>query len=105
MALRKARIEEAVAGARSRAEKAACALESAQARLTEAMTTRAAQLGRLTELKRLRDAEDLGAAETKLREATERCSALPVPERNVTKDEVSAAKNAEGAVTIGIGRY
>src|SRR5262249_15818388 len=30
----------------------------------------------------------------------ERCSALPVPERNVTRDEVSAAKNAEGAVRL-----
>jgi DNA repair exonuclease SbcCD ATPase subunit len=69
MALRKARIEEAVAGARSAAEKAQAAHESAQARLTEAMTTRAAQLGRLAELKKLRDAEDLGAAETKLRES------------------------------------
>jgi hypothetical protein len=78
MALRKARIGEAVAGARSAADKAHAALESAQATLTEAMTTRAAQLGRLAELKKLRDAEDLGAAETKLREATEGCSALPV---------------------------
>ena len=100
MALRKARIEEAVADARSTAEKAHAALESAQARLTQAMTTRAAQLGRLVELKKLRDAEDLGAAEAKLHEVTERCSALPVPERNVTRDEVTAAKNAEGAVRL-----
>jgi DNA repair exonuclease SbcCD ATPase subunit len=100
MALRKARIEEAVADARSTAVQAQAALESAQASLTEAMTTRAAHLGRLAELKRLRDAEDLGAAETKLREATERYSALPVPERNVTRDEVIAAKNAEGVVRL-----
>jgi DNA repair exonuclease SbcCD ATPase subunit len=100
MALRKARIEEAIADARLTAEKAHAALESAQAQLTEAMTTRAAQLGRLAELKKVRDAEDLSAAETKLRETTECFSALPVPERNVTKDEVNAAKNAEGAVRL-----
>jgi hypothetical protein len=48
----------------------------------------------------LRDAEDPGAAETRLREATERYAALPVPERNVTKDDVSAAKNTEGGVRL-----
>ena len=88
MALRKARIEEAVAGARARCEKARIKLETAQDRLTQAMTARAAQAGRLTELRRLRDAEDYVAAETRLREATERYAALPVPERNVTKDNV-----------------
>jgi hypothetical protein len=70
-------------------------MEAAQDRLTQAMTARAAQAGRLTELRRLRDAEDPGAAETRLREATERYAALPVPECNVTKDDVSAAKNTE----------
>ena len=75
-------------------------MEAAQESLTEAMTARAAQVGRLTELRRLRDAEDLGAAEAKLREAAERYAALPVPERNVTKDDVSAAKNTEGRVRL-----
>jgi DNA repair exonuclease SbcCD ATPase subunit len=64
------------------------------------MTTRAAQLGRLAELKKLRDAEDLPAAETKAHETTQRWSALPVPERDVNRDEVTAAKNAEAAVRL-----
>ena len=100
MALRKARIEEAVADARARCEKARIEMEAAQDRLTQAMTARAAQAGRLTELRRLRDAVDPGAAETRLREATERYAALPVPECNVTKDDVSAAKNTEGGVRL-----
>jgi DNA repair exonuclease SbcCD ATPase subunit len=100
MALRKAQVDAAVADARSAAEKAQATLESAQAKLTEALTTRAAQLGRLAELRKLRDAEDLEAAETKLREANERYAALPIPERNVTRDEVTAEKKAEDTVKL-----
>ncbi len=97
MALQKARIEAAVSGARGLCEKAKTALEAAQVRLRESMTTHAAQVGQLTALTKLRDAEDLGVAETRLREATERHQALPVPERAVTKEEVSAARITEAS--------
>jgi DNA repair exonuclease SbcCD ATPase subunit len=42
----------------------------------------------------MRDAEDLGAATSKLQEAHERHTALPVPERIVTADEVVSARGA-----------
>ena len=38
--------------------------------------------------------ENLAAAEARLQEATERHAALPVPDRIVTEDEVSAARKA-----------
>jgi DNA repair exonuclease SbcCD ATPase subunit len=100
IASRKERIEKAVAGARANCEKARSGVETSQAQLTEAITNRAAHAGRLSELKRLRDAEDLGAAESNLRQATERHAALPIPERDVTKDEVTAARSVETNVRL-----
>ena len=75
-------------------------MESAEGGLGEAITSRASQVGRLTELIKLRDAQDLGAAETNLREATERHVALPVPERTVTQGELDAARSTEAALTL-----
>ena len=49
-------------------------------------------------MRRQRDAEDLAAAETRLQEATAHQGALPVPDRIVTDDEVSAARNAAVSV-------
>jgi len=100
IALRKARIDEAVAGARASCEQAKIEVDAAHGRLSEAMRVHAAQVGRLTELRRLRDAEDLEAAETKLRGATECHAALPVPERTVTKDDVNVAKSTEVSLTL-----
>jgi len=103
IALQKARVEAAVAGARANCEKTKIAVDAAQSGLTEAMTRRAALVGSLTELRKLREAADLKAAEAKLREATERHAALPVPERNVTRDDVSAAKNTEAGLKMELG--
>jgi energy-coupling factor transporter ATP-binding protein EcfA2 len=95
---RNAHIEEAVRGARAKAEAAETAVGSAQERLEIAMTNHAAEVGRLNELRRLRDAEDLSAGEAVHRQRSDRYAALPVPDRNVTADEVSIAKNLERAL-------
>src|ERR1019366_9244291 len=86
------RIEEALRGARAKAEIARTEVEAAQGKLTAAITSHAQHGGRLVELRRLREAEDLVAAETRLREVTGRHSTLPVPDRDVPKEVVNAAK-------------
>src|SRR5207302_6165264 len=50
--------------------------------------------GRLAELRRLRDAQDLAAAEHQLQAASDQLAALPVPERSVTEAEVTVAHDA-----------
>ena len=60
-------IEDAVRGARTKAEIARAVVEAAQEKLTAAIASHAQHGGRLVELLRLRDAEDLAAAETQLR--------------------------------------
>jgi DNA repair exonuclease SbcCD ATPase subunit len=93
-AARKKRVETAVASARDNAGKARAAVTEAQQRLTAAIGNRALQDGQLIQLRKMRDAEDPLAARKKLQEAVERHSALPVPERIVTADEVAAARDA-----------
>ena len=100
IAARTKRIDEALRGARMQAEIARIAVEAAQGKLTGAITSHAEHVGRLAELRRQRDAEDLVASETRLREATERHAALPVPERNVTRDEVTVAKKLVAGVRV-----
>jgi DNA repair exonuclease SbcCD ATPase subunit len=100
IAARNKLIEDAVRGARTKAEIARAAVEAAQEKLTAAIASHAQHGGRLVELLRLRDAEDLSVAETRLRDATERHAALPVPDRDVTKDEVNAAKKTEASVRL-----
>lgn len=95
---RKNRIDAALSGARTNATQAATAVETAQGQLTIAKTNHASAHGRLIELRKQRDAENLVAAETRLKEATERHAALPVPDRIVTDDEVSVARNAAASV-------
>jgi hypothetical protein len=85
--------------ARENAENAKAAVDTARENLNAAIANHAGQAGRLTELRRQRDAEDLQAAEMKLREATEHYEALPVPEHDVAKGELTTAKNVEAAVT------
>jgi len=89
---RKNRIDTALSGARANAAQATMAVEAAQERLTTAKTNRASEQGRLIELRKQRDAENLPATQTQLQEATERYAALPVPDRSVTEDEVSTAR-------------
>jgi DNA repair exonuclease SbcCD ATPase subunit len=56
-----------------------------------AITSHASQEGRLSELRRLRDAENLATAERSSTEAIERHGSLPVPDRVVTDTEFTAA--------------
>jgi hypothetical protein len=78
----KKRIDAALIGARANAEQAKIAVETAQGLLSTAKTDHAAEHGRLIELRKQRDAENLAAAETRLQEATDRLGALPVPTRS-----------------------
>ncbi len=89
------RVEAAVRDARVTAEQARARLDATQAERTKAITDHALQVGRLEELRRLRDAEDLATAENRLQDATSRHAAVPVPERIVTEAEVLAAQNAK----------
>lgn len=91
---RKERIDAALSGARTKAAQAKLAVDAAQGQLTTARTDHASHEGRLVELRKLRDAENLGAAQARLGEMTERHAALPVPERIVTDEEVAAAQRA-----------
>jgi chromosome segregation ATPase len=95
---RKKRIDTALGGARASADKAAIAVEKAQGDFTAAKTEHASHDGRLIELRKIRDAENLAAAETRLRETTEYHAGLPVPDRLVSSDEVTAAQNAAAGV-------
>jgi len=89
---RKKRIDAALSGARANAAQATITAETAQAQLTTAKTNHAAEHGRFIELRKQRDAENVAAAETRLREATASHAALPIPDRVVTDDEASAAR-------------
>jgi hypothetical protein len=97
---RKKRIDAALAGARKQVEEAHAKAEKAEDALTKARTDRASQVGLIEGLRRMREAEDLDAAEAKLRTARERLESLPIPERNVSQQEVAAANNkAQGMAT------
>jgi hypothetical protein len=107
IAAQNARVEAAIREALAKAEKAREQLITADAERTKAITDHASQVGRLEELRRVRDAQDLGTAENTLRNATDRHAAFPVPERIVTEAEVIAAQNAEAAAKsdlLGIQR-
>jgi hypothetical protein len=91
IAARMQRIDIAGSNAREQAVSAKSALDTANRNLTAAITSRAEHAGRLAELQKQRDAEDLQAAEAALGEATERYALLPVPERDVNKDEIDSA--------------
>ena len=75
------------------------AVQEATARATEAtqkilttLTGHASEEGRLAEIRKLREAADLPAAERALQEAVERRDAVPEPPRWVTPGEVAAAE-------------
>ena len=99
---RKKRIDAALGSARTNAAKATIAVDKAQGELTTAMTDHALHDGRLIELRKLRDAENLADAERRLRETTESHAALPVPDRLVTNDEVTAAQNAAAGIRVDL---
>jgi len=98
IATRKKRIDGALTGARTNATQAAAEVEAAQAQVTTAKTNHATEYGRLVELRRLRDAENVGTAEARLQQAIAAHAALPVPERLVGGDEVSAARHAAATI-------
>jgi AAA domain len=101
---RKNRIDVALSGARTNVAQATIAVETAQGRLTTAKTNHASEHGRLIELRKQRDAENLAAAETRLHEATERHAALPIPDRIVTDGEVSAARTTAAGIKLDLER-
>lgn len=103
IAAQHARIEAAVRDARATAEHARARLDEAQSARTTAITDHASQVGRLEELRRLRDAQNLATAENRFRDATDRHAAMPVPERIVTEAEVTAAQNLKAMAISDLG--
>ena len=97
---RKERLDTALSTARTNATQAMTAVETAQATLTTAKTNHAAENGRLIELRKQCDAENLAAAETRLREATESHAVLPIPDRLVTEDELNSARNSMANIKL-----
>ncbi|HEX4961482.1 MAG TPA: hypothetical protein VF173_11630 [Thermoanaerobaculia bacterium] len=91
---KKGQLDAALAESREAVEEGSRAVEAAQGSVTKAIADHASAEGRLAELRRAREAEDLSAAERSLRETTEHHDALPEPERWVSPDEVTAAKDA-----------
>lgn len=96
------RIEAAMREARATVAQAQARLDTANTERTNAIP-HALQVGRLEELRRLRDAQDLPTAENRLRSATDRQAAVPVPERLVTEAEVTEAQNAKTAAESDLG--
>jgi hypothetical protein len=100
IAARKQRIDAALSGARANATQAATGVDAAQAQLTTAKTEHASEHGRFLQLQRQRDAENLTAAEARLKEVTTSHAALLVPERLVSEQEVIAARKAAAAIGL-----
>ena len=90
----KTRLEQAVTAVGVSEKEAAARVESAEKLHTEATNTLATEQGRLVELKRRLEAEDIAAAGAQLHDAVAAHKALPVPEREVTDDEVITARRA-----------
>jgi hypothetical protein len=82
------RLEAAFSDACTATETARRQAETARGELTDAIAEHASQVGRLDELRRVRDAEDLPAAEHRLQIAIERLAALPVHDRVVSEADV-----------------
>ncbi len=102
IAAQNSRVEAAIREARASAERAQARLDAASTGQTNAITAHALQVGGLEQLRRLRDAQDLATAETKLKNATDRRAAMPVPERIVTEAEVEAARGAKTSAESGL---
>jgi hypothetical protein len=99
-----ARIEAAISGARAAVGRARAELELAEKARTTVLKGHATEGGRLEALRKQRESHDLQGAQAKLREASDRHGALPVPERLVTETDVMAARNAEAALKGDLGR-
>lgn len=101
---REKRIDTALSGARANAKQMAAEVETAQTELTAAKTNHATEHGRLFELRKQRDAENIAAAESRLQETVAAHAALPVPERVVSEEEVGAARNAAAEMKVELDR-
>jgi energy-coupling factor transporter ATP-binding protein EcfA2 len=99
---KKKRIDAVLGSARTNAAKATITVDKAQGDLTTAKTDHALHDGGLIELRKLCDAENLAEAESKLLETTEHHAALPVPDRIVTTDEVTAAQNTAAGIRLDL---
>jgi hypothetical protein len=88
-----ARIDAAVSGARATVTRARAQLELAEGTRTTVLTERAAEGGRLDTLRKQRESQDLRFAESKLREASDRHSALPVPGETVIEADLIVARS------------
>jgi energy-coupling factor transporter ATP-binding protein EcfA2 len=102
IAAQNARVEGAIREARAIAERAQVTLGAASTEQTNAITARALQVGRLEELRRLRDAQDLATVETKLKNATDRLAAMPVPAQIVTESDLKAARDSKTSAESGL---
>jgi len=89
------RVEAAIREARAIAEQAQVGLDAASTGRTNAITAHALQVGQLEELRRLRKAQDLATAESKLKSASDKRAAMPVPERIVTEADLTVALDAK----------
>ena len=90
---RKTRIDTLLGNARANAAKTTIAVDKAQGDLTTAKTDHALHDGGLIELRKLRDTENLAEAERRLVASSESHAALPVPEKIVTNEEITAAQS------------
>jgi hypothetical protein len=88
------RIEEAVRAAREAFTRAREDLELAEGARTAIVIEQSAEGGRLKTLRKQRESQDLEGAETRLGEATDRQSTLPVPATFVTEAVVTTARAA-----------
>jgi hypothetical protein len=93
IARRKAQIDQALAAAHIGSMRSKSAVESAQTELTKAVAACAELAGQITEMRKRREAEDLPAAEVRLRDAKGQRDALPVPERIINIEELTRVKN------------
>ena len=99
---RRKRMDAALGGARANLEKCRGAVESARNEANAALSGHASQEGRLIELRRLRDAENLASAEKEFHDATDRHALLPVPAKIVTGGDVAAAQSTAADIRLSL---
>jgi hypothetical protein len=99
-----ARVEVAVRAAREAFTRAREDLQLAEEARTALVKEHAAEGGRLEALRNQRESQDLDGAETRLGEAADRQSALPVPATFVTEADVTAARPAEARAKDDLDR-
>jgi uncharacterized protein YhaN len=99
-----ARINAEIGGARAAVARALEELDLADVARTTVLKEHATEGGRLETLRKQRESQDLAAAESKLRQASDRHGALPVPSEMVTAADVTTARNAAAAAKADLER-